>query len=62
MFDIGLSEGTICNMVQDVKEKGVSAYTKIHDMMQNESVVGGDEMTEDINGTLKWLWAWQSPK
>ena len=62
VFDIGLSEGTICNMVQDVKEKGIPAYTKIHDMMQNESVVGGDETTENINGTLKWLWAWQSPR
>ncbi len=62
MFDIGLSEGTICNMVQDVKEKSIPAYTKIHDMMQNESVVGGDETTENINGTLKWLWAWQSPR
>ena len=54
MFDIGLSEGTISNMVQNVKEKGIPAYTKIHDMMQNESVVGGDKTTENINGKLKY--------
>ncbi len=62
VFDIGLSEGTICNMVQDVKKKGLPGYTKIHDMMLNESVVGGDETTENINGVLRWLWAWQSKK
>lgn len=62
VFDIGLSEGTICNMVQSVKKKGMPAYAKIHDMMLDESVVGGDETTENINGMLRWLWAWQSSR
>lgn len=62
IFSIDMSEGTICNMVQDVKEKGLPAYKKIHDMMLEEKVVGGDETTENINGELNWLWAWRSDR
>ncbi len=62
IFGIAISEGTICNMVQGTKEKGLPAYEKIHDMMLNEPVVGGDETTENINGKQKWLWAWQSER
>jgi len=60
IFGIDMSEGTICNMVQDTKKKGLPAYEKIHDMMLGEPVVGGDETTENINGKQWWLWAWQS--
>lgn len=56
VFSIDLCEATICNMVQDVKRRGLPAYKKIHDMMLDEEVVGGDETTENINGVLKWLW------
>ena len=38
------------------------AYKKIHDMMLDEEVVGGDETTENINGVLKWLWTWRSER
>ena len=49
-------------MVQDVKQRGLPAYKKIHDMMLDEEVVGGDETTENINGVLKWLWTWRSER
>lgn len=62
IFGIDMSEGTICNMVQSTKEKGQPAYDKIHDMMLDEPVVGGDETTENINGKQRWLWAWQSQR
>ena len=38
------------------------AYKKIHDMMLDEEVVGGDETTENINGVLKWLRTWRSER
>lgn len=62
VFSIDLCEATICNMVQDVKRRGLPAYKKIHDMMLDEEVVGGDETTENINGVLKWLWTWRSER
>ena len=42
--------------------QAASRLKKIHDMMLDEEVVGGDETTENINGVLKWLWTWRSER
>ena len=62
LFGIKISEGTICNIIQAVKKKGTPAYKAIHDMIEHEKVIGADETGENINGALRWLWAFQSDR
>jgi transposase len=61
-FGIKISQGTVDNILQDMKQKSQSAYDAIRTMAEQASVVGGDETGANINGVLHWLWAFQTPK
>ena len=61
-FGVKISQGTVDNILQDMKQKSQSAYDAIRTMAEQAPVVGGDETGTNINGVLHWLWTFQAPK
>jgi len=59
-FGITMSQGTVCNILQDMKQQSQSAYDRIHSGIEQAKVVGADETGENINGKLHWMWVWQT--
>ena len=59
-FGVNLSQGTVDNILQDMSQKSLSAYNEIRNRIEQSSVVGADETGENINGELRWMWAWQT--
>lgn len=59
-FGIKMSQGTVCNIVQDMKQQSRVVYDKIHSGIEQAKVVGADETGENINGKLHWMWVWQT--
>ena len=61
-FGVKVSQGTVDNILQDMKQKSQSAYNAIRTMAEQAPVVGGDETGANINGVLYWLWTFQASK
>lgn len=59
-FGITMSQGTVCNILQDMKRQSRVAYDRIHSGIEQAKVVGADETGENINGKLYWMWVWQT--
>ena len=61
-YGINISQGTVDNILQDMSCKSLLVYNEIHNRILQSRVVGADETGENINGELRWMWAWQTPK
>jgi transposase len=58
--NLPISQGTICNLLNDFVDKSQPAYDLIAKKVVNEKVVGTDETGIKVNGKNGWFWAWQS--
>lgn len=62
LFGIEMSEGTVANILQRLKEKGLPYYEQIRQYIASDThVVGADESACRVNGDNHWAWVWQTP-
>ena len=61
-FNIKLSQGTVRNILQDMKTNSNDVCQEIHSRIMNSPVVGADETGEYVNGKLHWTWVWQTDR
>lgn len=60
LYNMAISQGTICNILGRFADKAVSAYELIKTKVAAAAVVGADETGMKINGKKNWFWTWQS--
>jgi transposase len=58
--NLPISQGTICNLLQNFAEKAKPAYAIIATKIKQQTVVGADETGIKVNGKKGWFWAWQN--
>ena len=61
-FGLGISQGSIGNMIGQLAEKATPVYDRIRREVGNQPVVGADETGVKVNGDKNWAWVWQSTK
>lgn len=62
LFGIKLSEGSIANLLERMKEKSLPVYKRIRATLANAPVVGSDETGAYVGGKKQWIWTWQNQK
>lgn len=60
IFNIKLSEGTICNMLSKLTKQCMPAYEELRNRLERSTVVGSDETGCVVNGKKSWMWVWQN--
>ena len=60
VFNLPISQGTICNLLGGFALKAKPAYDLIAQKEQNEKVVGAGETGIRVNGKNGWFWTWQT--
>ncbi|GHT39629.1 hypothetical protein FACS189437_03530 [Bacteroidia bacterium] len=60
LFGIRLSQGTIYNILQSIKNASMGMYEEIRSRIERSEVVGADESTQNINGHKHWVWVFQT--
>ena len=60
-FKLNLSEGSIDNFLEKLKNKATIAYETIREKIQSSLVVGADETGCRVNGKKHWFHVWQTP-
>lgn len=60
MFNIGISQGTLANIVREMPEKSRPAIELIERLIKDSAVVGFDESGCYVNGRLNWSWIAQT--
>jgi transposase len=58
--NLPISQGTICNLLNDFAFKAQPAYNLIAEKVAKQKVVGTDETGIRVNGKNNWFWTWQS--
>lgn len=54
MFNVGISQGTLANIVREMLEKSRPAIELIERLIKDSAVVGFDESGCYVNGRLNW--------
>jgi len=62
MFNIKLSQGTICNMLTKLTKQCMPAYLELRNRLERSTVVGSDETGCVVNGKKWWMWVWQNTR
>ena len=60
MYNIKLSQGTICNLLEKLTTKCMPIYDQIKKRILSSRVVGSDETGCVVNGKKWWMWTWQN--
>lgn len=61
VYNLHISEGTICNKLKDMATRLEVVYDKIRENLSGTSTyVGSDETGCKINGNKAWMWTWQN--
>lgn len=60
VFKINLCEGTVDNILENLKKKALPIYELIRQRVEQSPVVGGDETGVKINGKKGWLFTFQT--
>lgn len=60
VFKINLCEGTVDNILENLKKKAMPVYELIRQRVEQSPVVGGDETGVKINGIKGWLFTFQT--
>lgn len=61
-FGIGLSEGSIDNIIQRFAQKAAPVYQKLKRAVSDSAVIGCDETGAKVDGNKNWIWAYQTDK
>lgn len=59
---LSLSTGGVCYLLEKVKQKALSIYETIRQIVANGRVIGADETGVNINGENYWAWTFQNTK
>jgi transposase len=59
VFNLPISQGTLCNLVSAFAAKAEPAYQLIKQRVAAAGVAGTDETGILINGKIHWFWTWQ---
>lgn len=61
VYNLHISEGTICNKLRDMATRLEVPYNKIRENLStSDTFVGGDETGFKIDGNKAWMWTWQN--
>ena len=60
VYGMGISQGTVCGILERFAEKALPAFSLIKQAVSNAKVIGADETGMKENGKLNWFWTWQS--
>lgn len=60
IFNLPVSEGSICNILERLSERAQPIYDAIHCYITNSKAVGSDETSVKVNGDKWWAWIWQN--
>lgn len=60
VYGMGISQGTICGILDRFAQKSLPAFALIKQAVANAKVIGADETGMKENGKLNWFWTWQS--
>jgi len=59
-FGIGLSEGSIDNIIQRFAQKAAPIYQKLKKAVADSAVIGCDETGAKVDGNKHWVWTYQT--
>lgn len=59
-FGIGLSEGTLENIISRLAHKASPLYHKMREVIGQSPVIGADETGAKVNGNKHWVWTYQT--
>ena len=59
-FGIGLSEGSIDNIIQRFAQKAAPIYRKLKKAVSGSAVIGCDETGAKVDGNKRWVWTYQT--
>jgi len=59
-FGIGLSEGSIDNIIQRFAQKAAPIYQMIKKAVSDSAVIGCDETGAKVDGNKHWVWTYQT--
>jgi transposase len=62
LFSIRMSQGTIYNLLQSIKNASMGMYEEIQHRIGASPVVGADETSQNINGQKHWAWVFQTDR
>ncbi len=60
LFNLDMSEGTIDNILNRMKDKAKPIYDKIGESIKQSNHAGSDESSVKVNGDKWWIWVWQT--
>jgi transposase len=60
VYGMGISQGTVCGILERFAGKALPAFAPIKQAVAKAGVIGSDETGMNQNGKLNWFWAWQS--
>ena len=60
LFNIPLSEGSVCNIINRFANRAKPFYEQIRKDIETSKVVGADETGARMNGDKWWFWTWQN--
>lgn len=60
VYNMPISQGTVCGILDRFYTKAEPAYQLIKDAILESKVIGADETGMNQNGKLGWFWTWQS--
>ena len=55
-----ISQGSICNLLDQFKNKASIVAHHIKDQLREAAAVGTDETGAKVNGKKHWIWTWQN--
>ena len=58
IFGVGLSQGSIANIISRFAQKATPFYERIKANILESEVIGSDETGARVNGTKGWYWTW----
>lgn len=56
VYGLGISQGTVCGIIDRFAEKSLPAFALIKQAVSEAKVIGGDEKGMKENGKLNWFW------
>ncbi|HEY0175483.1 MAG TPA: transposase, partial [Pedobacter sp.] len=59
VYGMGVSQETVCGIIDRFVKKALPAFTLIKQAVSNAKVIGANETGMKEDGRLNWFWTWQ---